>query len=44
MRPDNSNKINGLIEDGFLESRGGRLAATESGRLVLNRLIGELLA
>lgn len=31
-----------LEADGLLEIRGGRLAATPSGRLVLNRLIAEL--
>ncbi|MGE0610742.1 MAG: radical SAM family heme chaperone HemW [Hyphomicrobiales bacterium] len=32
-----------LEADGLLEIRGGRLAATPSGRLVLNRLIAELI-
>jgi len=39
-----SNEIKYLCENDFLVSREGRLIATHSGRLVLNRLISALLA
>ncbi|MGF1554427.1 MAG: radical SAM family heme chaperone HemW [Paracoccaceae bacterium] len=36
-------RVEALVADGLLAWRGGRLAATASGRLVLNRLLAELL-
>jgi oxygen-independent coproporphyrinogen-3 oxidase len=36
-------KIAALVEQGFLSRQSGRLTATPSGRLLLNRVIGELV-
>ena len=36
-------KIGGLAAQGFLAHEGGRLKATPQGRLLLNRVIEELL-
>ncbi len=43
-KPLPENRLNTLIQDGFLHRKGDNLIATPGGRLVLNRLLLELCA
>ena len=42
--PVNASRITQLARDGLVQQTGGRLAATARGRIVLNRVLAELLA
>lgn len=39
----NTNKINELVDDGFLKRSNTHLSVTQKGRMVLNRLLAEIL-
>ncbi len=43
-KPINEDRLSELSGDGLLQREGDRLTATPAGRLVLNKLLGELLA
>ena len=44
LRPPMAAKIAALVEQGFLTRSGETLTATPAGRLLLNRVIEELLS
>ncbi|HBM89141.1 MAG TPA: coproporphyrinogen III oxidase, partial [Rhodobiaceae bacterium] len=43
-KPVNADRLSELSGDGLLQQTGDQLKATPAGRLVLNKLLGELLA